>query len=987
MKNFNLNFRIRVVALFVAAVLCFSANKTFAQDIDPVNDTLSLVPAGSYVIAMDDTLQQDATTGLFNVKAYGLLATLLDNQIELFWSIRAGKVKNDTDFTATATRVFPTTQAAAIRRFRTGPFIVEPIDSFNFLATVSAFNAANTGHTVSVYQMTTSAKVDIRYVLRQKPRAAILNDGGNASIQLNYMTIASMPAANYTELSSASHLSDSCYTFASEPHNGSPVSSVIDSIHKFVTVDGGNFLAQCLAITEYENASNGRFQTTLGIVEAAPGNETTVYPHGDLSFSQFQDNFDGNLINSAVPSWELISGSVFTNSTQKIDRYSAVADSAIMTLSVSKNGTGAGHLVFYAGGHDYGDATNLNKVQGLRNYFDAMFTPSNVQSCAFLIFNNDLAVSKTAYHSTIAINQVDTFKIAITNTGPGSAVVDTVTATEVLPSGLTLISATPSKGTYNSGTGLWSVGNMNYLETDSLIIIARATTSGSLTNTVYVHKQKFDLNQTNDTARATITVAGCAVAHAGNDTAICLGKSTILGGSPTGTGGTSPYTYNWYPATGLSATNVANPTAAPVATTTYYLTVTDNLGCAGFDTVILSINANPLVTVASSKANYCSGDTIKLTSTPSGGTSPYAYNWSGPSSFASAVQNPVRPLATTVMSGIYSLTLTDHNGCSATASTSSITVNAQPAVSAGSSSTTYCSGSTIQLTSTPSGGAPAYSYTWSFSGGGFSPGNTQNPTRPSSTTAMSGTYTVTVNGQSGCNATQSVVVNPSGSTVTIQASATAICQGDTSHICAPAGFKSYQWSVGDTSQCLSATAAGNYYVTVTDNGNCTAASNHVTITVNTPPTVTITQHGDSLFASGALSYQWYMGNTAVAGATSSVYVPVQDGTYSVKGTDGNGCVANSNSEVVKVLGITQIVAGTNIKVYPNPLSSGGWHIEVGDEWIGSTCDIVDATGRVIYTTRLKAVQTEVELNVAQGVYLMRVHTTGQKNYTIKLIKL
>ena len=951
MKNFNLNFRIRVVALFVAAVLCFSANKTFAQDIDPVTDTLSLVPAGSYVIAMDDTLQQDATTGLFNVKAYGLLATLLDNQIELFWSIRAGKVKNDTDFTATATRVFPTTQAAAIRRFRTGPFIVEPIDSFNFLATVSAFNAANTGHTVSVYQMTTSAKVDIRYVLRQKPRAAILNDGGNASIQLNYMTIASMPAANYTELSSASHLSDSCYTFASEPHNGSPVSSVIDSIHKFVTVDGGNFLAQCLAITEYENASNGRFQTTLGIVEAAPGNETTVYPHGDLSFSQFQDNFDGNLINSAVPSWELISGSVFTNSTQKIDRYSAVADSAIMTLSVSKNGTGAGHLVFYAGGHDYGDATNLNKVQGLRNYFDAMFTPSNVQSCAFLIFNNDLAVSKTAYHSTIAINQVDTFKIAITNTGPGSDVVDTVTATEVLPSGLTLISATPSKGTYNSGTGLWSVGNMNYLETDSLIIIARATTSGSLTNTVYVHKQKFDLNQTNDTARATITVAGCAVAHAGNDTAICLGKSTILGGSPTGTGGTSPYTYNWYPATGLSATNVANPTAAPVATTTYYLTVTDNLGCAGFDTVILSINANPLVTVASSKANYCSGDTIKLTSTPSGGTSPYAYNWSGPSSFASAVQNPVRPLATTVMSGIYSLTLTDHNGCSATASTSSITVNAQPAVSAGSSSTTYCSGSTIQLTSTPSGGAPAYSYTWSFSGGGFSPGNTQNPTRPSSTTAMSGTYTVTVTDANACTATASASAITVYQSPSITASTTtpATCSGDSIHLTSspsagttpytynwsgPLGFASNVQNPGSLN--VTTGSSGVYNVTVTDAHSCSASAATSTITVYQSPSITAGSTSASYCSGNTInllstpsggtptySFAWsFSGGGFSPGNVQNPTRPnattAMTGTYTVTVTDANACTATATSGTITVNQSPLVTIGSN-----SPVCSGG----------------------------------------------------------------
>ena len=501
--------------------------------------------------------------------------------------------------------------------------------------------------------------------------------------------------------------------------------------------------------------------------------------------------------------------------------------------------------------------------------------------------------------------------------------------------GSVTLSVSPANGSY---TYIWSNGatTSSISNLAAGIYTATITAAGGCTTEV----------------RDTVAATGALTLSATGGTSGCTSTGTA---SVTATG-SGPFTYLW--SNGATTASLSSLSAG-----NYSVTVSEGAGCSASATVTVTNTGSGITLTATPTPTSCSSNNGSVALNITTGTGPYTYVWSNGATTAGI---------SSLAAGSYSVTVTGNNSCSATAAT---TVSVSGALLINTSAVgTTCGNSNGSASVTATGGP--FTYTWS-----------NGATTSTISNLAAGTYTVTVNGQSGCNATQSVVVNPSGSTVTIQASATAICQGDTSHICAPAGFKSYQWSVGDTSQCLSATAAGNYYVTVTDNGNCTAASNHVTITVNTPPTVTITQHGDSLFASGALSYQWYMGNTAVAGATSSVYVPVQDGTYSVKGTDGNGCVANSNSEVVKVLGITQIVAGTNIKVYPNPLSSGGWHIEVGDEWIGSTCDIVDATGRVIYTTRLKAVQTEVELNVAQGVYLMRVHTTGQKNYTIKLIKL
>jgi hypothetical protein len=67
---------------------------------------------------------------------------------------------------------------------------------------------------------------------------------------------------------------------------------------------------------------------------------------------------------------------------------------------------------------------------------------------------------------------------------------------------------------------------------------------------------------------------GSLTANAGQDKTIIPGGSTTLDGSSSG--GTSPYTYSWIPATGLNNPSIATPTASPTSTTTYTLTVTDS---------------------------------------------------------------------------------------------------------------------------------------------------------------------------------------------------------------------------------------------------------------------------------------------------------------------------------------------------------------------------------------------------------------------------
>ena len=61
----------------------------------------------------------------------------------------------------------------------------------------------------------------------------------------------------------------------------------------------------------------------------------------------------------------------------------------------------------------------------------------------------------------------------------------------------------------------------------------------------------------------TISLYAQPIADAGPNDTICRGDTIIIGGSPTGSGGTPPYSYEWFPAASLDTPTIANPTAAP----------------------------------------------------------------------------------------------------------------------------------------------------------------------------------------------------------------------------------------------------------------------------------------------------------------------------------------------------------------------------------------------------------------------------------------
>ena len=197
---------------------------------------------------------------------------------------------------------------------------------------------------------------------------------------------------------------------------------------------------------------------------------------------------------------------------------------------------------------------------------------------------------------------------------------------------------------------------------------------------------------------AAITINPIPSANAGIDKSIAgCTDSVQIGGSPTASSGTSPYTYSWSPTGGLSSSTVSNPFVRGISTnTTYTVTATDSRGCTAGDQVLVSVTGSDVaVSISpSGPTTWCagSGGSVTFTANATGTRTPFTYQWTGtsisPLTLAVATANP-----STAGSYTYRVTVTDAAGCTALATTS-VTVNASPTTFNVTGGGQYCSGGT-----------------------------------------------------------------------------------------------------------------------------------------------------------------------------------------------------------------------------------------------------------------------------------------------------
>lgn len=145
------------------------------------------------------------------------------------------------------------------------------------------------------------------------------------------------------------------------------------------------------------------------------------------------------------------------------------------------------------------------------------------------------------------------------------------------------------------------------------------------------------------------------VADAGKNTGICPGGGAVpIGGAPTASGGTPPYTYSWSPAAGLNNPNIANPTALPSTPTTYTVTVSDS-GGSRVDSVRVDLYSAPNID-AGPDVTINEGERAELQGT--GGAQYYWYPTST-LTYPSTAEPDAEPQVSTT----YYLMSLDEHGC------------------------------------------------------------------------------------------------------------------------------------------------------------------------------------------------------------------------------------------------------------------------------------------------------------------------------------
>jgi uncharacterized repeat protein (TIGR01451 family) len=116
----------------------------------------------------------------------------------------------------------------------------------------------------------------------------------------------------------------------------------------------------------------------------------------------------------------------------------------------------------------------------------------------------DIRVRKSVSDPTPAVGGKVTFTITTTNLGPNAAT--GVQVRDLLPAGLTFVSATASQGTYTAGTGVWVVGNLAVNATATLRVVATVMGTTRVTNIASrIAGTPPDFNPSNNTGRATVT--------------------------------------------------------------------------------------------------------------------------------------------------------------------------------------------------------------------------------------------------------------------------------------------------------------------------------------------------------------------------------------------------------------------------------------------------------------------------------------------------
>jgi len=453
--------------------------------------------------------------------------------------------------------------------------------------------------------------------------------------------------------------------------------------------------------------------------------------------------------------------------------------------------------------------------------------------------------------------QVDSFKnVSCNGTNNGAAYASFSSTSAMLsygwtpgglPNSTVLTNAAPGTYVFSATT----VENCTY--TDTVVIVG----PGSLQVVV------------NDSTFSTCNPPGNAGVLAANAT----------GGNPLGTG----YSFVW-------SNSQTGPFATGLTAGNYTVTLTDGDGCTATDqgTVIYQ-NTLPNFGPPQLSNLSCNGaNDGQIIVNVNNVTPPVNFNWSN--------GLPNNDTVSGLAANTYTVTVSDFNSCTASASYSitqptAVTIGAPTITGA-----TCAGGGSIAVSS--SGGTGALTLTWSN-------GQTGSP----QTNLAGGAYDLTVTDANGCSTTASYSVPNAPNSVVFNPPTIVdvTCFGGnngsiTANASGGIGAITYTWSNTITGTTISNLVAGSYSVTISDANSCTASTSYIVneptaivfgaptivdATCSSAGSITVSTSGGT----GTISYLWSDGQTG-ASATN-----LNPGSYTVTATDQNACTATASYTV------------------------------------------------------------------------------------------
>ncbi|MBT4969960.1 MAG: T9SS type A sorting domain-containing protein [Bacteroidetes bacterium] len=380
---------------------------------------------------------------------------------------------------------------------------------------------------------------------------------------------------------------------------------------------------------------------------------------------------------------------------------------------------------------------------------------------------------------------------------------------------------------------------------------ANLTTAKDYTIKAFV-KSFADHNPTNDTFTSSITITELN-SSLEDSVGTCYGNNLTL--QP---GYFSGATYLWSDASSDTIL-VLDTTTAGTGTSTFWVNISGADGCSVSDTVIVFFSAPASISLGND-SSLCTNDTLNLDATFSGAS----YLWQ---------DNSTQSSFNATISGTYWVDVSTGLGC-VVSDTMIATFNALPAFDIG-ADTSICVGDSIVMDASVNNA----SYYWQNSS-----------TQSNFKTFNSGTYWVNVTNSFGCSLIDSLTLSVENYPLVNLGSDTTICDGESVLLDATQSSVNYAWQNNSTQATLNASAAGTYWVEVTNSTGCATTDTFILSVIASPVfnlgNDTSICNGDSLIlnvTTAGVSYVWQ------DNSSYPTFTALTTGVYWVELTNSNGC--------------------------------------------------------------------------------------------------